>query len=649
MEHPGIQEVRERLITAAQTADPSLLAQMLAGQSTPSMGGNRHPADIMIQALSGGSPEIPGQLATLMARLCAQKADELEQYLAKIFPNPGGFVADDLPDEAFLFNLFLFASFLPRTGSLFLALARYYEKPGLNPFASGMGRSPRQLNEALVRQQTDDRFAPRWLSQLTIPHEKGHPLSDDPLNALLEAWRALLWIPTAEAQCKKGETIDFDRVERGLLCIADTMQGRPEEQEVLDLVLGRLDSMYGRSAEFWQKRLAPLLTHCPDPLTQAIHAYWPTPLIEDETPLRFPDEQTQADWTSLPKKQTLFQRPAIFPQPYQKGQRSTMSVFLTHNHNDKDFVRRIGSRLKKKGFSVWIDEAEIKPGDFIDEKINIGINNCEYILAFLSKHSIHSEWVKKELSIANTLNESGKRIIIIPIRLDAIEIPEYLPNNILCVDFSIEKDFNINFDRLLSAIGADRYTEVTEENLELLDYHAAIVDSSKIVALGSSLSVKDDHIFRDPDGESYPLKDLYLVRASEKTFKVIRFSSIRLAHSCIIETEKYYVTFANFKPRQGTYEMCGYKWFIEKSSMTVKRVEKTFENKNWGWFPIIDASLDVIHFSFDGYRRYKNSIDQGYVEPSSIEKEHVNFVSNTSSEHIPNSSHHIAMVIRSYL
>ncbi|MBF0151630.1 MAG: hypothetical protein HQL84_16545, partial [Magnetococcales bacterium] len=310
MEHPGIQEVRERLITAAQTADPSLLAKMLAGQFIPAMGGNRHPADIMIQALSGAPPEIPGQLAELMARLCHQKADELEQTLslslsmvgdnAPCSPETGGFVADQLPDETFLFNLFLLASFLPRTKSLFDALARFHgEEPRLNLFASGMGRSPRQFNEALVRQQTDDRFAQRWLNQLKIPYEKDQPLSDDQLNALLEAWRALLWIPPAEAQCKKGETIDFDRVERGLLCIADTMQGRPEEQEVLDLVLGRLDRTYGRSAEFWQTRLAPLMTHCPDHLKQAIHAYWPTPLTEAAPPLRFPDEQTQAVWTHL--------------------------------------------------------------------------------------------------------------------------------------------------------------------------------------------------------------------------------------------------------------------------------------------------------------------------------------------------------------
>ena len=47
-----------------------------------------------------------------------------------------------------------------------------------------------------------------------------------------------------------------------------------------------------------------------------------------------------------------------------------MSIFLSHNHADKDFARRIGLRLQRRGADIWIDEAEIKPGDSLIEKIS---------------------------------------------------------------------------------------------------------------------------------------------------------------------------------------------------------------------------------------------------------------------------------------
>lgn len=37
-------------------------------------------------------------------------------------------------------------------------------------------------------------------------------------------------------------------------------------------------------------------------------------------------------------------------------------VFLSHNHADKPFTRRLANDLRQAGHSVWIDEAEINIG-----------------------------------------------------------------------------------------------------------------------------------------------------------------------------------------------------------------------------------------------------------------------------------------------
>ena len=40
-----------------------------------------------------------------------------------------------------------------------------------------------------------------------------------------------------------------------------------------------------------------------------------------------------------------------------------ISVFLSHNHNDKPFVRKLARDLENHGVHYWLDEAEMKIGD----------------------------------------------------------------------------------------------------------------------------------------------------------------------------------------------------------------------------------------------------------------------------------------------
>ncbi|PEU28639.1 hypothetical protein CN532_11480 [Bacillus wiedmannii] len=56
------------------------------------------------------------------------------------------------------------------------------------------------------------------------------------------------------------------------------------------------------------------------------------------------------------------------------------SVFLSHSSKDKFFVRKLAERLIHSGVEVWIDEAEIKIGDSLIEKISQGIKGADYLV-----------------------------------------------------------------------------------------------------------------------------------------------------------------------------------------------------------------------------------------------------------------------------
>lgn len=86
------------------------------------------------------------------------------------------------------------------------------------------------------------------------------------------------------------------------------------------------------------------------------------------------------------------------------------SIFLSHNSNDKPFVRKLADDLRRYGFYVWVDEAEIKLGDSLINKIREGIDRVEYVGVVLSNNSINSEWVKSEIDVAMNQEIEDKKV-----------------------------------------------------------------------------------------------------------------------------------------------------------------------------------------------------------------------------------------------
>lgn len=73
-----------------------------------------------------------------------------------------------------------------------------------------------------------------------------------------------------------------------------------------------------------------------------------------------------------------------------------------------------------------MDEAEIKLGESLIEKICEAIDSVEYVIVLLSKNSIGSSWVKKEVDIAMNQEIEGRRVKVVPILLDAVDLPGFL-------------------------------------------------------------------------------------------------------------------------------------------------------------------------------------------------------------------------------
>lgn len=96
-------------------------------------------------------------------------------------------------------------------------------------------------------------------------------------------------------------------------------------------------------------------------------------------------------------------------------------IFVSYSSNDHEDALRLSQFLKRSGYDVWVDRISIHGGQIWFERIVQGIDACDVLVLLLSKTSIVSENVVKELAIAC----EGKKGVL-PLRLDDVELTDKL-------------------------------------------------------------------------------------------------------------------------------------------------------------------------------------------------------------------------------
>lgn len=130
----------------------------------------------------------------------------------------------------------------------------------------------------------------------------------------------------------------------------------------------------------------------------------------------------------------------------------SVRVFLSHNHHDKPFVRKLAADLQAHNVICWLDEAEMQIGDSLIQKIREGIDNSDYFAVIVSPHSVVAPWVANELDVAMSYQIGGKKIKVLPLVVAECELPGLLPGK-LYGDFKDESQYEGAFKKLLASIG----------------------------------------------------------------------------------------------------------------------------------------------------------------------------------------------------
>jgi hypothetical protein len=91
-------------------------------------------------------------------------------------------------------------------------------------------------------------------------------------------------------------------------------------------------------------------------------------------------------------------------------------VFICHASEDKsDIIKPLVAAFKREAISYWYDEAEIKWGDSIVEKVNEGLRISRYVIVVISKYFLLKRWPQRELNSVLNVESSTGKVRVLPL------------------------------------------------------------------------------------------------------------------------------------------------------------------------------------------------------------------------------------------
>lgn len=130
-------------------------------------------------------------------------------------------------------------------------------------------------------------------------------------------------------------------------------------------------------------------------------------------------------------------------------------VFFSYSEKNLETMKQLGKTLRREGFTIWTNKADIKTGVEFQEEINRGIEAADSVIYLISSDSIQSKYCQDELDHAFAHN---KRIISLLIEPTDIEhIPPRLRalQFIDCTQHQAPESYQIATDKLIRELYED--------------------------------------------------------------------------------------------------------------------------------------------------------------------------------------------------
>jgi len=97
-------------------------------------------------------------------------------------------------------------------------------------------------------------------------------------------------------------------------------------------------------------------------------------------------------------------------------------IFICHAGEDKEeIVRPMVEGFSQSGISCWYDEAEIRWGDSIVQKVNEGLAASRYVVVVFSPNFVQKNWPQRELNAVLNQEASTGEVKVLPLLVGSEE------------------------------------------------------------------------------------------------------------------------------------------------------------------------------------------------------------------------------------
>jgi hypothetical protein len=205
--------------------------------------------------------------------------------------------------------------------------------------------------------------------------------------------------------------------------------------------------------------------------------------------------KSQSDKTRPAKKKAPASRrtpspskPSARRKAHSSGQKAThRDIFLSHRSANKDFVRKLASRLEEESHKdrrllTWLDEAEIGPGQSIVGMVNQGLENSRFIGIVMTPDYFVSEsgWTDAEWHAALHHDPDNRRARLVPILAEDCPYIPYLLRHLRAIDFR-GGEFERGLRELLAVLREEPLPRPTTHRGQLISPGGRI-DRSTLIA-----------------------------------------------------------------------------------------------------------------------------------------------------------------------
>jgi len=131
------------------------------------------------------------------------------------------------------------------------------------------------------------------------------------------------------------------------------------------------------------------------------------------------DQNSFGDRLSLARSYEAFvNRLTNNSAPWEPTSAEYSSVFVSYSEKDREFAQQLHADLARQGIRVWFAPDNLESGDKLKDHITEAIRSSDKVLLILSKDSIRSTWVQREIEAAFEKEREGTKLVLLPIRID---------------------------------------------------------------------------------------------------------------------------------------------------------------------------------------------------------------------------------------